>query len=77
MATNTTTHHHTTTHTNPDTDWLDQERLVSPRLAAEYLGVHINTVYVMTSSGQLRSVMVRGARRIPLEALRELAGRTD
>ncbi|HVB45574.1 MAG TPA: helix-turn-helix domain-containing protein [Streptosporangiaceae bacterium] len=46
-------------------------QLLTVPQTAERLQVHPNTVFTLIASGALKSVKVRGSRRIPAEALAE------
>lgn len=48
-----------------------------PKEAAEQLGVGLTTVRTLIMSGELRSVKVGRARRVPADALREYVQRID
>lgn len=72
----TSTHHDTQADTLTPND-LSAERLLSRADAAAYLGISVSTCDRWCRAGLLRSVKVHTVRRIPLAALRELAGHTD
>ena len=49
--------------------------LYSPRDAATFLGVGRTTIYKLLNSGELESMYVGAARRIPLSTMREFINR--
>lgn len=52
--------------------------LYSPRDAATFLGVGRTTIYKLLNNGDLESIHVGAARRIPLSSMREfIASRTN
>jgi excisionase family DNA binding protein len=49
--------------------------LLTPAEAAEQLGVGRSTVYELLASGELESICIGRARRIPSDALLDFVGR--
>jgi excisionase family DNA binding protein len=56
---------------------MQRPMLATPHEAARALNVSRETVYRMAAAGQLQTVRVRGALRIPLSALQRLCEYDD
>jgi excisionase family DNA binding protein len=52
---------------------LERERFVTVREAGAFLGLSRAKIYVMLERGEIRSARFGKSRRIPLQALRDLA----
>jgi len=50
--------------------------LLSPQEAADELSIHRTTLYVLLMRGEIRSILIGRARRIPVQVLEEWIART-